>query len=439
MIALALAVGLTIAAPADSAPAAPAPADTSLHRFLDTLADSTDRYFGLVAAPTDTAGLDSALSARLERPWGGPRLRRRLTILPEFEFNRVDGALWGASASLRSPGERFGISGDAGYATGPHRWLGGGEILAGIRRRELLARLSVRGGWRTAVMDRDAEGPFFATMLALISGGDRRSYLRREGFSVRLGAGTPAWFGGLEYRDWVEGPLAVTTTWNLRKKPLEMPGNLGASPGRTRSLELEAGARWPVLPLTSQVVHEISSRSLGSDFEFQRLRATLGGEFPVARLFSLLPQLLYGRLSGEPTPQAAFYLGGARTLRSLPGAALGGTGMAVARLDIMGADDVLAWLHVPHPAMFPIQWGLFAATAAVWGPDPYGGPGTPGGNWPGRGAWLSEAGVTLLYRPGIPDEEGYMRFNYAWPLGPDARTGRFSIAYSRPLDLLRPF
>jgi hypothetical protein len=49
------------------------PSDSSLHRFLDTLADSTDRYFGLIAAPTDTAGLDSALAAGLERPWRGPR------------------------------------------------------------------------------------------------------------------------------------------------------------------------------------------------------------------------------------------------------------------------------------------------------------------------------------------------------------------------------
>ena len=417
----------------------PAVADSSLHRFLDSLADSTDRYFGLVAAPPDTAGLDSVLAARLEKPWGGPSTRTRRAILPHFSFNRVDGALWGASAALSNTGARFRVSGDAGYATGSNRWLGGGELMAGVRRRDLLTRLSLRGGWRTAVMDRDHDGTGLATIRALVSGSDRQSYLGREGFSVRLGAGTPAWFGGLEYRDWVEAPLAVTTQWNLRKQPLEMPGNLGAIPGRTRSVEAEASLRWPVLPLTSQVIHELSSRSLGSDFEFQRLRATLGGEFPVASAFSLLPQVVYGRLSGDALPQAEFYLGGSRTLRSLPSAALGGTGMALARLDVIGADDVLAFAHLPHPAMFPIQLGLFAATGAVWGSDPYGGPGTPGGNWPERQAWLSEAGVSLLYRPGIPDEEAYMRFNYAWPLGHDARTARFSISYSRALDLLRPF
>ena len=106
---------------------------------------------------------------------------------------------------------------------------------------------------------------------------------------------------------------------------------------------------------------------------------------------------------------------------------------------MIGADDLLALARLPHPAMLPIQGGLFVATGAVWGADPYGGPGTPGADWPGRNAWFSEAGASLLYHPGVPDEDAYVRLNYAWPLGAGGREGRWSISYSRPLDLLNPF
>jgi hypothetical protein len=58
--ALLLAVPLLLAA-AGARAQAPAAPDTSLHGFLERLADSTDGYFGLSAAPLDTAGLDTVL------------------------------------------------------------------------------------------------------------------------------------------------------------------------------------------------------------------------------------------------------------------------------------------------------------------------------------------------------------------------------------------
>ena len=88
--------------------------------------------------------------------------------------------------------------------------------------------------------------------------------------------------------------------------------------------------------------------------------------------------------------------------------------------------------------MFPFQVGLFAAIGAIWGQDPSAGPARPA-SWPDANAWLSEAGVSLLYRPGMPDDDGYLRLNYAWPIGPNAGEARWSFSYSRALDLLKPF
>ena len=42
-----------------------------------------------------------------------------------------------------------------------------------------------------------------------------------------------------------------------------------------------------------------------------------------------------------------FYFGGSHTLRSVPANTRGGTGMAVARLDLIGTTDVLQILQDP--------------------------------------------------------------------------------------------
>jgi hypothetical protein len=415
------------------------PSDSSLHRFLDTLADSTDRYFGLIAAPTDTAGLDSALTARLERPWLGPRTSSRPSFRPIYAFNRVDGTLWGGSIGLRNRSARWRVSGDLGYAVGSDTWLGGAELSAGFRRRDAYWGLRITGGRRTQPMNRDLDERRTATLRALLSGTDRQNYLRRDGFTVGVGGNGTGWRTALEYRDRLESPLAVTTRWNLRDKPLAAVDNLAAAPGRARELAFGGSVRIPGSPFQVEVAHQSADRAFGSDFDYRRTRAALGGEIVAGGHLSIMPQLVYGRLGGDPVPQAAFFLGGPRSLRVLPPDAFAGTGVAIARLDVIGVDDLLALARIPHPAMVPIQGGVFVATGAVWGADPFGGPGTPGGGWPERNAWRSEAGVSLLYRPGVPDQDAYLRVNLAWPVGPHGGAGRWSVSYSRALDLLRAF
>ncbi len=416
-----------------------APSDSSLHGFLDTLADSTDRYFGLIAAPLDTAGLDSALAAGLERPWRGPRTRSRLSYGPVYMFNRVDGTLWGGSVALRNRGARWRVGGDLGRAAGSDTWLGGGELSAAIRRRDTFWRLRVAGGRRTETINRDADERRVASIRALLWGNDRQNYLRRDGFSVGVGGDGTGWRAGVEYRDRLESPLAVTTRWNLARNPLSNTDNLAAAPGRAREVVFDGDLRIPGSPFHAQLIHQTADRALGSDFDYRRTRVALGGEWVAGSHVSFVPQLVYGRLGGDPVPQAAFLLGGPHSLRSLPRESLGGTGIAIARLDLIGVDDLLALARIPHPAMFPIQGGLFAATGAVWGIDSFSGPGRPGGGWPERRAWTSEAGVSLLYRPGMPDEDAYLRVNLAWPVGPHGGGARWSVSYSRALDLLRAF
>lgn len=444
MIAAPAAFAATIGVP-PAALAAPAPPDSSLQQFLGQLSDSTDRYFGVSAAPVDTAGLDTVLSDQGSAPH-----RLELSPMPSFAFNRADGPTYGGSLKLEFPsaGERRNapgaLTGRLAYPVGSDRALGG----AGYRNRLWLGRAALDvelfAGRVTAGMDRDHRVGFLDAMGALLAGADGTHYLRRDGFEGALAHDHAGWRLRAGWRDMLESPLTTTTTWNLFRREPDPRWNVPAVTGRTRELSLEAGLRWPRLPLRSEIGWTVSSPELGSAFDFHRLRVATGADLTLGRVASLVPQVGYGRLGGTMVPQAAFYLGGAPTLRSLRRAALGGSGLAIARVDLIGAGDLLADLRIPHPAALPLQGALFAASGAVWGADPYAGPtpprpvGIPGGDgWPDRRDWLSEAGVSLIYSSAIIDEGSMVRFNYAWPIGPHRGGARFSLAFSRGLDLLK--
>jgi hypothetical protein len=287
-------------------------------------------------------------------------------------------------------------------------------------------------------MDRDFGDLQLAMLQAFVTGGDRTQYLRRDGFEAALGREAATWRATAGWRNALETPLETAATWNLARATPVVIGNLAARRGRNREFTLAAALRWPRLPVRGEIAHASSSRAAGSDFEYRRTWAALAGDFALGRRLAAVPQLAYGRLSGEAVPQASFFLGGSHSLRSLPGSARAGTGLALARLDLIEAPDLLELARVPHPAWLPIQAGAFAAAGAVWGPDPLSGSRRGGLDWPDAEHWASEAGAGLLYRPGLPDPVAFLRLDYAWPLGPGGEGGRFSLSYTRALDRVRP-
>jgi len=428
-------------APPDTAVARPASADTSFGGYLESLRDSTDVYFGSTVAPVDTAGLDSALAAGLARPPGeSSRVRRlRPEAAPWLSFNRVDGPSYGASVAVGRPRDLGRIGGRAAYAVGSDTWLGAGNYTKALRSGGIDWSFRAEAGRATASMDRERPDLRLSAMRAFLWGGDTRRYLRRDGFETSLDAAHVWWRGRLGYRHHLESPLEPTARWSVFGENLSVPDNLAAAPGRNHELGYLIGARTPWVPFFAEAEHFTSTGSIGSDFEYRRTRLSLGGDLGIGGGFVVVPQISYGRLSGEPLPQASFYLGGMHSLRSLKGGERGGTGMVLAKLDVLELPDLLEVLRIPHPAMLPIQAGAFVATGAVWGVDPYGGPTRPGRDWPNREEFLHEAGISILYRPGIPDPATYMQLNWAWPIGPGAGSQRFSVSYTRGLDLVMPF
>jgi hypothetical protein len=436
--ALALMAGLALVS---IAAADPAPTDTTLGRFLGQLSDSTDHYFGSTAAPLDTAGLDTVLS---DHSSDEPEHGFRFSILPAFGFNRVDGPVPGVTVGITGPHRRRDVIDTGrlglklGYATGPNDLLGGVEYQTSVRVRSSPYDVRLYAGRVTSRMNRDNTDRFLNTWRAFVTGVDFTQYLRHDGFSGSIERSAATWRALVGWRDMLESPLPVTATWNLLKREPAVRTNLQAAFGRTSELTLETGVRLPgAFPLHAEIGGHISDTGIGSAFDYRRVRAALGAELPLGQTFSIVPQMAYGRLTGDAIPQAAFYLGGGPTLKSVDRDTRGGARLALAKLDVYLVPDLLTLAHIPHPAALPIQGGVFAAAGATWGPDPYGGPAIAGGDWPHSEDWLAEAGVAVLYSSGL-FQGGMVRFNYAWPLGPTDRSPRFSFGFSRALDLLHP-
>jgi hypothetical protein len=421
----------------DPAHPAPAPGDSTVQRFLDDLSDSTSRYFGRTAAPADTTGLDSILADRLAHP-ALARTRRPLSVYPDFEFNRVDGPVYTVVANvggLRGLGQ---LSGRGSWAAGPGDPLGTVRWTRGFGVGTTAPwRLEIGGGRWTSSFDRESSSRRLTTLRALALGKDHHHYYRREGWYVGLHRDFSFGDLGLTWRDDDQMVQSTTTGWNLFHHGLSEFENLAATPGHVHEFEAITSLALDPFPMRLDLLHQTSGHAIGSELEFRRSRVVLAGSWGLGHFATLVPQAVYGRLTGQDIPQASFYLGGTHSIRSMSSGDRGGTGYAMVRMEVIGARDFLATLRIPHPAYLPLQLGTFAGAGSVWGTDPFGGPTRPGVNFPHEEDWATEAGVSIIYQPGFPDPTTLLRLNYAWALGTARESTHLSISFMRALDLLR--
>ncbi|MEO5987932.1 MAG: hypothetical protein ABIU54_11120 [Candidatus Eisenbacteria bacterium] len=425
-----------------SAHAEAAPSDSLLEGYMRRMTDSTSGYFGVTAQLPDTTGLDSMLTVGLSEPPGVSRRTRRANRLaptPAIGFNRVDG--WQLGGELGTGASRgFGrVNAKLQYTLGQKDFLGGGRYLHRWtdRGRDAAWSFDLWGGRATEAFDRDHHEALLTSVRAIVSGADRQQYLRRDGVRGLLVRETASGRLSLAYRDQLESSRPTSTTWNLLGRELALVPNGPAGFGRAREAAIEGDFQVPKLPLRLQLQHWTAGRATNSGFTYRRTRIALGGDVGLTRHIAVAPQLEWGRLRGEALPQEAFYLGGSSSLRSLERNELHGAGKAFGRVDALLMDDVLQLLRIPHPDMFPLQIGAFLGSGAVWGGEAFsGGPGTRR-DFPRADEWLSEAGVSVLYRPGVPDPEIYLRIDYVMPLGPDSgREAGIAVSFQRTLNLL---
>jgi hypothetical protein len=422
-----------------SAPAAVA-ADTTVEGFVRSMSDSTDRWFGLSAEPADTSGIDSTRAFRLSHPVDARTLRHvPLAFLPRLAFNRVSGPVMGGEALAGSITRAGRLSADAAWASGADRWLGGGsyQLGRGDSDEPKSWRLRLRAGRDVQVIDRDEDARVLSVLRAFVSGRDHNHYLRRDGARLELERTSAGGQLGAGARDQLESPMATTASWYLTGHHPVVVGNEMAAAVRVHELLGWGSLHVPFAPWTLAARVWRAGAGLGGDASYTRTRASLGGANALGRHLTWLTQLDYGRLHGDALPQAAFYAG-EPTLFSLEPNALRGTGRALARTEMLLVDPLQRVLGLEQRPTVPLQVSAFVGSGAVWGFDPASGlPQRTSRDWPQRGAWLSEAGVSLLYRPGLPEPDSYVRFTYAWPLGPGGgRSAGASVSYTRALNFL---
>ncbi len=413
-----------------------------LTRYLGGLADSTDRRFGAIAAPADTSGFATVLATADWDSLSRPRHRRRLEWAPWWRFDRTTGHVVGASGSLGSSLRGLQLAGSLGYAASSYEWFGRGELRRrwGGRASGSEARwlASAGAGRAIGLLDSDREPSFLMAFWAAMNGSDWRSYLRRDGASATLERETPTLRLRFGARAELESPRTVATEWNLFGSPLKYDDNIAARLARVNELSALATWRlpWPQWWVEGEA-RQASDLGRG-DMTYTRTRGAVAGKLGLGRWATLVPQAMLGRLEGDLAPQDAFYLGGTYSLRSIPADARTGQRKVFGRLELFGGRDLLALAHIPHGPLLATYGAVQIASGAVWGDDPLGGPSYGGHAWPPREAWLSEAGFSLMFRPGFPSPDGFLRFDYAHGIGADPGRSRWTMQFSLPFDQLAP-
>jgi hypothetical protein len=359
---------------------------------------------------------------------------------PWWRFDRTVGQQAGLTASLGRMGRTGQIGGSLGYGFSSKEWFGRGELRKRWGPPDEGTHWTLVGGAGREVgtLDRDRDPTLLVALGAFLHGADWQSYLRRDGGRISLERESPTLRVRVGARSELESPRSTVTEWNLTGDPLEVVENTPARLAHVRELGALGTWRLPWSAWWVEVGARHAIKTLGGDIAYTRTRAALAGKLGLGSLATLVPQATYGRTEGDLAPQNGFWLGGSTTLRSIPPDSETGRRRAFGRLELFGAPDLLAVAHIPHSPLLAVYAAAQIASGAVWGDDPLGGPSTPGHAWPDPAAWHSETGFSLMYRPGLPEPEGFLRFDWATGLGPDSHHSRWSIQFSTPLDQLRP-
>lgn len=432
--------GTSLAGPPAPPPPPPAPPpapDSSLHRYMSGLADSSHTWFGSDTLDFDTTGVDSLGKLYTEHPELAPRQSRDYDPkaqgsenAPLVRVSAVERPFAGARLQLngieRGPGA---LSLEGGYALG----IKESRFAAGLTRAfssndmAFSAHLSAyRSTSHFDAVEVEPDPTFEGPRWKLRSAGLED---RREGWRARALLRTRS--------------FALQGTWrDEQAHTLEYPGGFGGyllsgtpatrktAPGTLRSLAASIGiGRQSVDALLRG---EIEHAGFGGKFEFNRARLGVGRVFRigVAALLGLEAEWSAAD-SGAPS-QEQFYAGGSNSLSGWEFGSLQARQLYLGRATLVFGPDVLTSLRIPHPAILPISFATFVDVGAA--PVLEASDGLSPRS-PSSGDWRTSAGLGLWYAPGIPDPATYIKLSAAVPIGPQSdHRVKWSLTWSRLLD-----
>lgn len=417
----------------------------SLEILLEGLRRTTDERFG-EATVLDTVGLDSLLARRLLDPASGPNTRDRyLQPTLALRYNRAEGPVLGAGFDRWS--RQLGtISASGAYASGTEAVLH--EV--GWRRIFWLSspygfqdRRDVSRDWNqpgvslfgarvvytreTGLFAPEHSQRALSTLNAVFLGTDRQSYYERRGVDASLRLRISAWDFAAGFRTAREKPYERNATFSVFGSDDRVPGVRPADQGDYHSWR--GRAAW--LPASQRYAIALEGQGLGNDG--WRLRSVLGAAAGITRSVKAFAQVEGGAADPASPRQRKFELGGPRAVASLPFGTGSTDHLLLGKLELIHGESLLELLRLPRPDFFDLQLGAFFHYGVAWD-DPAGREVVF--SKPPSNAWKGTAGLSLAYRPGLPDPRTFWRFQFGWPVGPEAGEFRVTLAIGREFDLV---
>jgi hypothetical protein len=369
--------------------------------YSDELLQGGHTFRDTSVARFDSLGLEGWSEVVSNRP-----LRVHLSYDPAFElwtYQRVEGlvAASGGRLTVRGKG-RLELLGQGAYATGPEKLRYFTSLDYSFERGETSHSLRIEVADR--VVPFGSNRPTANFLFALAAGVDEQDYLRRRGGRVSWWSSLGAHVGlGVEYDATEESSVPWTTEFAVFGKMDEV--NPDVDDGIDRGVVARARLRFLQRRMKLDVSHRISGGGLGGDFTYNRTRLQLDWRFYAWRRQELVTRVVGVHNAGSPTFQQLGDAGGLSSVRGYDRRTRVGEQSVTGRVEWLVPYDVFRATNVPGLRRLHLQFVPWGDAGRVWN-------GT-------SDQWIHSAGLGIQRFLGIMGPVSNLRFDFAFPVGPD--------------------
>jgi hypothetical protein len=314
-----------------------------------------------------------------------------------WDYNRVEGLVFGGAASFHRADEKSSLSGFGAYATASEKFRYHADLKTELPKTD--HKLSLNLSFRDYVEPFGSNRITLNSLRAFIGGADEQDYLHRTGGAVSVAyrpvedVSLDVGFEGARERS--VGQEADFSFWGDMGKPNPAVDE-GDEHAVVAGFHLE-GRRW----LNAQITQRLAGGSLGGDFRYARTDIMLR-----ARGYVLGRQEFEATLQGVTTGDAPPFqrladVGGLSTVRGYDRRTHVGNHSFAARVEYLFPYDLFASSHIPIVKDAGLQIIPWADAGRVGEGDSQG--------------WITSVGVGLQRYLWPIEEAANLRLDFAWP------------------------
>jgi hypothetical protein len=262
---------------------------------------------------------------------------------------------------------------------------------------------------------------------AIVFGRDRQSVYESRGWNAGLVFWRRDWRFSAGWEDGRDRAMSVESRFSLFGNRDSVAENKAAAADRYRGPT--AGVAWARTDW--ELTARIDARGGGEDR--WRVRTALGKAVRIGSGIKAYAQAEAGAAATLAPPQRRFELGGTRMLPTFHVGTGSGDHLVGGKIEFVSGIDVVRGIGIGGPDWLVLNPFVVAGAAALW--NDAGARNVVFSNPPST-AWRGWAGGGVLFRPGIPDAETWIRVGYMKPIGPSGGFSRISFSIDRAFDLV---